>query len=157
MADRAEILDLLHELIQTCKDGETGYAHAAAIATDPKLKDYFSEESLERARLVRELKSEAQRMGDEPDASSSVAGTLHRVWFEAKADIGLGDQSILNSVEQGEDSAKKAYEKALGMQLPDDLRTMIGVQAKSIFSAHDYVRDLRDHGIQEETKKREVA
>jgi uncharacterized protein (TIGR02284 family) len=157
MADRTEILDLLHELIQTCKDGETGYAHAAAIATDPRLKAYFSEESLERASFLRDLKSEAQRMGDEPDTSSSVAGTLHRVWFEAKADIGLGDQSILNSVEQGEDSAKKSYQKALSFQLPDDLRAVIEIQAKSIFSAHDYVRDLRDHGVREETKKKEVA
>lgn len=157
MADRTEILDLLHELIQTCKDGETGYAHAAGVATDPRLKAYFSEESLERAGFVRDLKIEAQRMGEVPDTSPSVAGTLHRVWFEAKADIGLGDQSILNSVEQGEDSAKKSYEKALNTDLPDDLRTLIEIQSKSIFSAHDYVRDLRDHGVQEETRKKEVA
>lgn len=157
MADRTETLDLLHELIQTCKDGETGYAHAAGVATDPRLKAYFSEESLERAGFVRDLKIEAQRMGEEPDTSPSVAGTLHRVWFEAKADIGLGDQSILNSVEQGEDSAKKSYEKALNTDLPDDLRALIEIQSKSIFSAHDYVRDLRDHGVQEETRKKEVA
>lgn len=157
MADRTEILDLLHELIQTCKDGETGYAHAAGVATDPRLKAYFSEESLERARFVRDLKTEAQRLGEEPDPAPSVAGTLHRVWFEAKADIGLGDQSILNSAEQGEDSAKKAYQKALNTDLPDDLHALIELQAKSIFSAHDYVRDLRDHGVQEEPKKKEVA
>lgn len=157
MADRTEILDLLHDLIQTCKDGETGYAHAAGVATDPKLKAYFSEESLERAGFVRDLKIEAQRMGEEPDTSPSVAGTLHRVWFEAKADIGLGDQSILNSVEQGEDSAKKSYEKALNTDLPDDLRALIEIQSKSIFSAHDYVRDLRDHGVQDETRKKEAA
>jgi uncharacterized protein (TIGR02284 family) len=157
MADRTAILDLLHELIQTCKDGETGYAHASAIATELRLKAYFSEESLERARFVRDLKSEAQRMGEEPDTSPSVAGTLHRLWFEAKADIGLGDQSNLNSVEQGEDSAKKSYEKALNTDLPDDLRALIEVQSRSIFAAHDYVRDLRDHGIQTETKREEAA
>lgn len=157
MADRTEILELLHELIQTCKDGETGYAHAAGSVTDPTLKTYFSDESLERARLVRDLKTEAQRMGEEPDTSPSVAGTLHRVWFEAKADIGLGDQSILNSVEQGEDSAKKAYEKALNTELPDDLHALIELQAKSIFAAHDYVRDLRDNGVQEDTRKKQVA
>jgi uncharacterized protein (TIGR02284 family) len=157
MADRTEILDLLHELIQTCKDGETGYAHASGIATELRLKAYFSEESLERARFVRDLKSQAELMGEKPDPSPSVAGTLHRVWFEAKADLGLGDQSILNSVEQGEDSAKKSYEEALRLDLPEDVRALIEVQAKSIFAAHDYVRDLRDHGIQSETKRKEVA
>jgi uncharacterized protein (TIGR02284 family) len=157
MADRTEILDLLHDLIQTCKDGETGYTHAAGIVTDPRLKAYFSDQSLERARFVQELKIEAKRMGDDPDTSASVAGTLHRVWFETKADIGLGDQSILNSVEQGEDSAKKAYEKALSVDLPPELREMIQLQAKSVFAAHDYVRDLRDSGVRDESEGKRVA
>ena len=54
MAD--DTLDLVKELIQTCKDGETGYAHAAGVTTDPQLKAYFSEQSLERARFGQELR-----------------------------------------------------------------------------------------------------
>jgi uncharacterized protein (TIGR02284 family) len=157
MTDTKEILDLLNELIQTCKDGETGYAHAAGVVNDPKLKDYFSDQSIERARFVQELKSEAERLGEKPESSTSVAGTLHRVWFEAKADIGLGDQSVLNSVEQGEDSAKKAYQNALEVPLPGDLRSIVRSQAQSVFAAHDYVRDLRDRGVREDTRERKVA
>jgi uncharacterized protein (TIGR02284 family) len=142
MAD--DTLDLLKELIQTCKDGETGYVHAAGVATDPQLKAYFSEQSLERARFGQELRLEAERLGDKPDASGSVSAVLHRVWFEAKATVGMGDQSILNSVEQGEDRAKKDYEKALSSQLPSDLRAIIQRQADSVLKAHDYVRDMRD-------------
>lgn len=145
--DRTEILDLLQELIQTCKDGETGYAHAAGVVDDPKLKAYFEEESLERARFVQDLKEHVKRLGDVPETSTSVAGTLHRVWFEAKADVGLGDQSVLNSVEQGEDSAKKAYQQALSRDLPPDLREIIHIQSKSVLAAHDYVRDLRDKKV----------
>ena len=66
------------------------------------------------------------------------------MWFETKATVGLGDQSILNSVEQGEDRAKKDYEKALASGLPDDLRGIIQRQAESVIKAHDYVRDMRD-------------
>jgi uncharacterized protein (TIGR02284 family) len=142
MAD--DTLDLLKELIQTCKDGETGYVHAAGVATDPQLKAYFSEQSLERARFGQELRLEAERLGDKPDASGSVSAVLHRVWFEAKATVGMGDQSILNSVEQGEERAKKDYEKALSSQLPSDLRAIIQRQADSVLKAHDYVRDMRD-------------
>lgn len=152
MPENREVLDLLHELIQTCKDGETGYAHAAGIVTDQRLKDYFREQSTERARFVVELKNQAERLGDEPEPSTSLAGTLHRVWFEAKADVGLGDQSILNSVEQGEDSAKKSYEKALGGDLPENLRGIVRSQAQSVFAAHDFVRDLRDKGFSQESK-----
>ena len=53
-------------------------------------------------------------------------------------------QSILNSVEQGEDRAKKDYEKALSSQLPSDLRAIVQRQADSVLKAHDYVRDMRD-------------
>ncbi|HEY1938647.1 MAG TPA: PA2169 family four-helix-bundle protein [Candidatus Angelobacter sp.] len=142
MAD--DTLNLIKELVQTCKDGETGYTHAAGVVTDPKLKAYFSEQSLERARFGQELRAEAERLGDKPEASGSVSAVLHRVWFEAKATIGLGDQSILNSVEQGEDRAKRDYEQALASQLPNELRGIIQRQADSVLKAHDHVRDMRD-------------
>jgi len=142
MAD--DTLDLIKDLIETCKDGETGYVHAAGVATDPQLKAYFTEQSLERARFGKELRAEAERLGERPDASGSVSAVLHRVWFETKATVGLGDQSILNSVEQGEDRAKKDYEKALASELPSDLRAIIQRQAESVIRAHDYVRDMRD-------------
>lgn len=142
MAD--DTLNLIKDLIETCKDGETGYVHAAGVATDPQLKAYFTEQSLERARFGKELRAEAERLGEKPDASGSVSAVLHRVWFETKATVGLGDQSILNSVEQGEDRAKKDYEKALASELPSDLRAIIQRQAESVIRAHDYVRDMRD-------------
>ena len=144
MADTSSTLDLLNELIETCKDGETGYAHAAGIVENQELKSYFLDQSRERGRFVLELKAKTERLGSTPDTSGSVAGTLHRMWFEAKAEVGLGDQSVLTSVEQGEDSAKKAYEKALESALPEDTLTIVNRQAQSIFIAHDAVRDWRD-------------
>lgn len=144
MTNNERTVEVLRELIEVCKDGETGYAHAAGIVTDPNLKSYFQEQSLERARFVQDIMKETKSLGEQPDTSGSVAGTLHRLWFEAKADLGLGDQSVLNSVEQGEDRAKQAYEKALKEDLPADVRSMLQQEAQSVFAAHDYVRALRD-------------
>jgi uncharacterized protein (TIGR02284 family) len=145
MADGGKTFDLLHELIETCRDGETGYIHAAAIINDPELKLYFTEQAKERTKLLGELREEAKRLGEsKPDISGSVAGALHRAWFEAKADLGLGDEAILNSVETGEDAAKKAYKEALDADLPDQVRALVHRQAASVFAAHDHVRDLRD-------------
>lgn len=151
MAAIENTLQLLHELIQTCKDGETGYAHAAGVVEEPALKKYFSEQSLERGRFVKELLSAAEALGYKPDASGTIEGALHRVWFEAKADLGLGDQAVLNSVEQGEDVAKKAYSKALEADLPHEVRQMIHNQSISVYAAHDYVRDLRDKRVPRES------
>jgi len=145
MADQTKILELLHELIETCRDGETGYVHAAAIISDPELKGYFTEQSKERTRLLAELTEVAKQVGEnKPDISGSVAGALHRAWFEAKADLGLGDQAILNSVELGEDAAKKTYKEALDADLPDQVRALVERQAQSVLAAHDRVRDFRD-------------
>jgi uncharacterized protein (TIGR02284 family) len=145
MADHRKTLELLDELIETCRDGETGYVHAAAIINDPELKVYFTEQAKERTRLLAELTEEAKRIGEsEPDISGSLAGALHRAWFEAKADLGLGDQAILNSVEREEDAAKKAYKEALDADLPDQVRALLQRQAQSVFAAHDGVRDFRD-------------
>ena len=145
MANTNNALDVLQELIETCRDGETGYAHAAAVVNDPELKTYFTEQAKERTRLLAELTQEAKRIAErQPDISGSVAGAIHRAWFEAKADLGLGDQAILDSVERGEDAAKKAYKSALEGNLSDDVRRIVERQAQSVYAAHDHVRDLRD-------------
>jgi len=47
--------DILEKLIETCRDGETGYLHAAGVAHDPEFKAYFQQQSLERARFRVEL------------------------------------------------------------------------------------------------------
>jgi len=137
--------EILENLISTCKDGETGYLHAASQVKDPELKDYFTAQSAERTRLIQQLEEAAERLGSRStEASGTVAGALHRAWFEIKGDIGLGDEAILESVEQGEDAAKKAYQEALSAGLTGEPLTLVQEQANSVRVAHDRVRDWRD-------------
>ncbi|HEY0564141.1 MAG TPA: PA2169 family four-helix-bundle protein [Terriglobales bacterium] len=145
MADTNDVISVIDNLIETCKDGETGYAHSATIVSDPQVRSYFEQQAQERHALLVELKQLATTLGERnPDTSGSTAAVLHRAWFEAKADMGAGDESILSSVEQGEDSAKKNYKQALEADLPANVRTIIARQAQSVFAAHDTVRDMRD-------------
>lgn len=137
--------DVLQKLIETCRDGETGYLHAASVASDSKLKSYFQQESLERARLRAELTDAVKRLGEpDPDTSGSSAAVLHRAWFELKEDFGGGDHTLLESVEQGEDSAKHAYESALETKLPVGIDELVRNQYASVKAAHDRVRNWRD-------------
>ncbi len=150
MADSSsnDTLNILHDLIETCRDGETGYTHAAGIVKNPSLKAFFDEQGLERGRFLQELKAEAKRLGEpSPDTSGSAAAVLHRMWFETKADVGMGDEAVVSSVEQGEDSAKKAYAKALESPLPDSIRQIVAAQSRSVLAAHDRVRALRDNKV----------
>ncbi|HEY7351960.1 MAG TPA: PA2169 family four-helix-bundle protein [Terriglobales bacterium] len=143
MPDNAR--DILQNLIETCRDGETGYLHAASLARDSELKNYFQQQSLERARFRVELTDAITRLGGpDPDTSGSSAAVLHRAWFELKDDFGGGDHTLLESVEQGEDSAKASYENALHAQFPAGIEELVRTQYASVKTAHDRVRRWRD-------------
>jgi uncharacterized protein (TIGR02284 family) len=137
--------DILQGLVETCRDGETGYLHAAGVADDPELKNYFQQQSLERARFRAELTDAISRLGEpKPDTSGSIAAVLHRAWFEVKDDFGGGDHTLLESVEQGEDNAKHSYESALETELPAGVHELVRDQYASVKAAHDRVRAWRD-------------
>jgi uncharacterized protein (TIGR02284 family) len=143
--DQNDVLSVLEDLIETCKDGQKGYQDAASHAKRPDLKTYFNEQSLERSRFAGELEAELIRFG-KPDkkVSGSVGGALHRAWIDTKVSLGGGDKTILESLEAGEDSAKDAYQKALRNTLPANLIEIVRRQAESVQRAHDKVKSLRD-------------
>jgi uncharacterized protein (TIGR02284 family) len=137
--------DILQTLIETCRDGETGYLHAASLARDSQLKSYFQQQSLERARFRSELTEAIKQLGEpDPNTSGSSAAVLHRAWFELKDDFGGGDHTLLESVEQGEDSAKHSYESALETRLSAAIDELVRNQYGSVKAAHDRVRSWRD-------------
>ena len=144
--DNARTIKLLQELVDTCRDGQTGYRDAADHVTDSHLREFFNEQSLTRAGFAGELEQEMIRLGQaDPDTSGSAAAGIRRAWIDFKSELGGGDATILASVESGEDGAKATFEKALqGANLPDDLASLIRRQLASIAAAHDHVRSLRD-------------
>jgi uncharacterized protein (TIGR02284 family) len=140
-----DVRDILQTLIETCRDGETGYLHAASVADDSDLKSYLQQQCLERARFRAELTEAIKQLGEpDPDKSGSTAAVLHRAWFELKDDLGGGDHTLLESVEQGEDSAKQSYESALEAELPAGVAELVRNQYASVKAAHDRIRTWRD-------------
>ncbi len=145
MMNQDDPISVLETLIETCRDGEKGYKDAAEHVKRPDLKAFFAEQSVERGRFARELETELARLGKTgKKESGSVAGAMHRAWIDTKANLGGGDHTILESVEQGEDSAKEAYEKALNASLPSEVQMIVRRQAESIRRAHDKVKSMRD-------------
>ncbi len=143
--NQSNVLHVLNTLIESCRDGQNGYRDAAEHVSNPSLRQFFNEQSLQRAQFAGELEQEAQHLGEhDPDRSGSIAGALHRAWFDLKANLGGGDHAILASVEMGEDRAKKVYEEATKEKLPENLIAVIRRQQAAIQAAHDRVRSLRD-------------
>jgi uncharacterized protein (TIGR02284 family) len=140
-----DAISVLEDLIETCKDGQKGYLDAATHVKRSDLKIYFNEQTLERSSFAGELEAELIRLG-KPDkkVSGSVGASLHRAWIDTKVALGAGDHAILESVEAGEDDAKKSYEKAVTSDLPENLAQIVRRQAASVQAAHDKVKTLRD-------------
>jgi uncharacterized protein (TIGR02284 family) len=143
--DKNNAISVLEELIQTCKDGQKGYQEAASRVKRSDLKTFFNEQSLERSRFAGELEAELIRLG-KPDKklSGSVVGSLHRAWIDTKVGLGGDDKTVLDWLENGEDHAKDAYQKAVTGDLPEDIAQIVRRQAASVQAAHDEVKSLRD-------------
>jgi len=144
--DNGKVISLLNDLIEITKDGQEGFRQAAENVKDIELKEYFNEESLIRARMMGDLQNEVIHLGGDPDKHGSVSGKIHRTWFNIKSAIGMDDQSIVASVETGEDAAVKMYESVLKAELPSDIRDLAQQQFINIKATHDRVRELRNSG-----------
>jgi uncharacterized protein (TIGR02284 family) len=139
------ISSVLNSLIETCKDGQHGFATAAEDVKNPGLKSLFYELSMERGRFISELEHLVRSVGEDPEQSGSVAGAMHRAWIDLKSAIATGSEhSILAECERGEDSAVSEYREALEHELPTQVRNVVQQQYVAVQQAHDRVKELRD-------------
>jgi len=139
------VISILNNLTETCRDGQEGFREAADYAESPDLKMFFRQQSLERAQYVGDLQQQVQALGGDPEKSGSTSGAVHRAWMSIKGTLtGKDDKSILNEVERGEDSAVEAYEDALRQGLPANLKTVVEKQFLEIKGIHDRVKQMRD-------------
>ncbi len=136
---------VLKSVINVLEDGQRGMAEMGEHLRDERLKIFFLAESLKRANFRGELESELHRHGvaDVHETGTSAAA-VYRAWAELKANLGGGDHTLLETAEQGEDAAEKAYKNALDQELPLPLRQLLTEQQAQIVLSHDYVRGQRD-------------
>jgi uncharacterized protein (TIGR02284 family) len=143
--DNDRIINVLNDLIETCRDGQNGFKEAAENATSPDLKSFFYASSQERGRFVGELQEQVRTLGGDPEKTGSMAGAVHRAWIDVKGTLtGRDDHSILSEAERGEDSAVSAYKDALKEALPANCMRMIERQHLEIKAVHDRVKKMRD-------------
>jgi uncharacterized protein (TIGR02284 family) len=140
-----ELIATLNELIETCKDGEKGFALAAKDANDPALTPLFTDGERSCRTAAAELQEQVRALGGNPDESGSVKGAVHRGWISLKTAVTSRDaKAILEECERGEDYAKAQYAAALKVQMPEGIRQLVERQYQGVMSNHDRVRDLRN-------------
>jgi uncharacterized protein (TIGR02284 family) len=138
----SDVNTLTKTVIEVLNDGARGFADIGEHLKDPSAKSFFLEESATRAKFAAELSSAA---GVSEDVGGTAAGSVHRVWGDLKAKLGGGDHTLLETAEQGEDAAKKAYKEALESDdITGAVREVLTKQHPAIQASHDRVKALRD-------------
>lgn len=140
-----EVISLLNNLIETCKDGEQGFKEAAEGVERSDLKSTFYEYSQQRSQYAGVLQGLVRSLGGDPESGGSISGAVHRGWINIKAAVtGRDEAAILNECERGEDYAKEAYEEALKTSLPANVEDVIRQQSQGVQAAHNRVKELRN-------------
>jgi len=140
-----DVESVLNDLVETSIDGEKGFLKAAKNAHDAELKSLFTDGAHRCREGAAELQSHMRSRGLRADTSGSAASALHRGWISVREALASrDDKAILGECERGEDYAKTAYKKALGKDLPPDIRAIVERQYQGVIANHDRVRNLRD-------------
>lgn len=140
-----DVVDVLNDLIESCRDGEYGFHASAERAESPDLKALLERHSRECAAAAAELEQEVRRRGGEPASGGTVSGALHRGWVSVKTALSThDDRAVLEECERGEDAAVARYRKALRDGLPADVRALVERQFQGAQRNHDEVKALRN-------------
>jgi len=140
-----KVEETLTSVIESLIDGQEGFQKTGDVLKDPILKRHFLQESLKRAEFRGELETVLHQEGiHDIKEGGSFSGTLRRTWGDLKAAMGASDHSLLETAEEAEDAAKKAYAEALDSVLPFPIRQLLVTQSAHIQASHDYVKAARD-------------
>lgn len=143
--ENKDVVSVLNDLIQTCKDGVEGFRTCAEDIKNPELKTYFRDRSERCARAAEDLQDLVIAYGGDPATSSHLSGTLHRRWVDVRSAIsGKSDEDVLDECERGEDVAKHYYQAALEKDLPENVRQVVEDQYRGVQMNHDQVKGMRN-------------
>jgi uncharacterized protein (TIGR02284 family) len=149
MMDDGDVVGVLNDLIETCKDGEYGYTKCAERVNTEELRDVLVKHAASCSSAARELQGLVVRHGGEPAERGSVLGAVHRGWVSVMDVLSANaDHAVLQECERGEDVALARYRKALKHELlPLAVREVIERQLAGVQTHHDRIKQLRDRTI----------
>lgn len=141
-----DVIAVLNDLIETCKDGEYGFRASADHVLRPELRSLFELRADECALSARELQGHVIDLGGEPETGGSTLGAVHRGWVAARGTlVKHSDLAMLEECERGEDAALDRYRTALASGvLPESLLPIVRRQMAGVQRNLDQVKQLRD-------------
>lgn len=147
--DKLGVMEVLNDLIATCRDGEQGFDACAEYLDVGMLKRRFYLRAAAYRAAADDLSSHVRRLGGPPnDGGEAARGAASRGWLALR---GISSQhsepALLEACERGEDAALARYRKAFAGALPPDIRSLVKQQLQDLLKSHDEIRTLRDEAI----------
>jgi uncharacterized protein (TIGR02284 family) len=136
---------ILNGLLETCRDGQEGFRHAAEHVQNSDYKSIFNELALQRQLYSGELETLLESLHEGAAHSGTVAGALHRGWMDLKSLVTSGsERALLEECERGENAAVTQYQEVLGHdQMPESARRIVQRQLEGLESARERIHTLR--------------
>jgi uncharacterized protein (TIGR02284 family) len=130
-------------LVETCRDSEQGYRHAAADTPDAGHRLVFERYATERGAFATALEKRLEQLGLRIAPYGTVLGAVHRGWLDASSALADGGpRSILRECARGEEAAQRVYAAALRASLPPDLQEMVQDQYEGLRAAQSEMQAL---------------
>ncbi len=137
-------IHVLNSLIETTIDSADGYREAAKESDNPRFQGLFEQRSFERQQVADDLRSTVTSLGGEPEDDGSILAKAHRAFLDIKHALLRDEQSVVNSVENGEDFIKAKFETALeDSEVSPETKEAIRRAWGSVKTGHDQMRDLK--------------
>ena len=141
----SDVIDVLNDLIETCRDGEYGFRASAEQARSSALRSNLLARASECATAADQLRAHVVQLGGKPEDGGTTAGAMHRGWVAVKAKLStFDDLAVLEECERGEDVALRSYREALENDLPTPIRNLVERQYEGAKRNHNEVRRMRD-------------
>ena len=140
---------VLNHLIESCRDAERGFRHAATLVTHWTMRSEFKHAADLRAQFAINLLPHAHRLGGASTADGTAGASIHRHWMDAKILLsGHDDRSVLTEARRGDRATVLAFKGAVEGDLPATVRDLVEQQYAELCLSHERLDEL-DRAIEE--------
>lgn len=145
--DKDTIARALHDLAASCNDAAEGYAKAAKAVHDKDLSNWLARVSDEREAFSADLEQAIARLGGGARTDLHEGGILHRGWVDLEqTSRPKEEREILDECAAGDTGTLKHYDHALAQALPQEVRSIVEAQRKTV---EDNLKTVRSRANQQ--------
>lgn len=137
-------IKVLNGLLEAVLDSVDGYREAAKETDQTRYRGLFEQRAEERGRVAADLQAAVRGLGGEPDHEGSILAKAHRAFLDIKHALLRDEQSVVASVESGEDHLKARFDRALeDDRISATTRDVIRRAYVSVRQGHDEMSALK--------------